>query len=165
MNSSHDAPPCRIPLTTLQCTSLTRPGVPPLLLHASPRESRETSSHAAETACMGGADSVLTPTTRNRLSNPVSRPDAAEGGTRVRLTRLWSSVHVRVPWIRAERRFCQPWLQAQQLPNFDQPDSPRRFQALCAISCLLSWCREVRSGVVVVVSPITCTHVATPLQC
>jgi hypothetical protein len=34
---------------------------------------------------VGGADGVLTPT-RNRLSNPVSRPDAAEGGTRVRLT-------------------------------------------------------------------------------
>ena len=34
---------------------------------------------------VGGADGVLTPT-RNRLSDPVSRPDAAEGGTRVRLT-------------------------------------------------------------------------------
>jgi hypothetical protein len=55
-----------------------------LLLHASPRESRETSSHAWNR--VDGADGVLTSTTRNRLSNPVSRPDAEEGGTRVRLT-------------------------------------------------------------------------------
>ena len=53
----------------------------------------------------------------------------------------------------------------ETLLSIDLPNSPRRSQALCAISCLLSWCREVRSGVVVVVSPITCTHVATPLQC
>jgi hypothetical protein len=34
---------------------------------------------------VGGADGALTRTC-NRLSNPVSRPDAAEGGTRVRPT-------------------------------------------------------------------------------
>jgi hypothetical protein len=39
--------------------------------------------------------------THNRLSNPVSRPDLAEGGKRVRHTRLRSCVHVRVLWIRA----------------------------------------------------------------
>jgi hypothetical protein len=51
--------------------------------------------------------SQLTPT-RNR---PSFTPDAAEGGTRVRLTRLWSCVHVRVPWIivgaRTQRRYCK----------------------------------------------------------
>ena len=46
---------------------------------------------------VGRADGALTPT-RNK---PNFTPDAAEGGTRVRLTRLWSCVHVRVPWIRA----------------------------------------------------------------
>jgi hypothetical protein len=38
----------------------------------------------------------------NRLSNPISRPDAAERGTRVRLVSLWSCAHVRVPWVRVE---------------------------------------------------------------
>ena len=58
-----------------------------------------------------------------RNSNPVSRPDAAEGGTRARSRRLWSCEHVRVPWIKARRRTSNP-----ELP--DQPegtsDSTRR---------------------------------------
>jgi hypothetical protein len=45
-------------------------------------------------------DGVLT-RALNRLSNPVSRPDAAEGGTRVRPACPWSCACVRVPWIRA----------------------------------------------------------------
>jgi hypothetical protein len=36
------------------------------------------------------------------LSNPISRPDAAEIGTRMRLVSLWSCGHVRVPWVRVE---------------------------------------------------------------
>jgi hypothetical protein len=45
----------------------------------------------------GGADGVLTPTRKS----PVSRPGAAEGGTRVRPIQLpvslWKCAHVRVP--------------------------------------------------------------------
>jgi hypothetical protein len=53
-------------------------------------------------------DGVLT-RTRNK---PSSTPDAADGGTRVRLTSMCSCVHVRVSWNRAgartERRYCKP---------------------------------------------------------
>jgi hypothetical protein len=59
---------------------------------------------------VGGADGVLMPT-RNRLSTPVSRPDAPEGGTRVRPTCLWSCAHVRVPWIRARGTYREALLQ------------------------------------------------------
>jgi hypothetical protein len=60
---------------------------------------------------------------RNKLSNPVSPPNVAEGRRRVRPPCPWSCAHVRVPWTQAggrtERRYCNPstligW---RQLPN------------------------------------------------
>ena len=52
---------------------------------------------------------------RMRFSNPVPRPDAAQGGARVV---VWSCAHVRVPWKgpggRAERRCCKLNVGARQ---------------------------------------------------
>ena len=66
----------------------------------------------AMTECcrVDGADGVLT-RARNRLPNPVSRLDAAEEGTRVRPTTLWSCVHVRVPWSREGGAYRETLLQ------------------------------------------------------
>jgi hypothetical protein len=79
-------------------------------LHALHLLHRRLPWHAPPSPPAATADGVLTPT-RNRLSTPVSRPDAAEGGTRVRPVSLRSCAHVRVPWIRAggrtERRYLQ----------------------------------------------------------
>jgi hypothetical protein len=72
---------------------------------------RQTQSELGETARIAVVATSLLYLC-DRLSNPVSRPDAAVGGTRVRPTRLWWCVHVRVPWIRAggatQRRYCKP---------------------------------------------------------
>jgi hypothetical protein len=59
--------------------------------------------------CVGGARtlaSILRVTTH--AAGAVAAP---EGGTRVRLTSLWSCVHVRVPWIRAGGTYGETLLQ------------------------------------------------------
>ena len=67
------------------------PVVGPQLHHQVALHSLHTSSavtspgSSAFTATCNGKRCTDAGCTRNRLSNPVSRPDAAEGGTRVRL--------------------------------------------------------------------------------